>query len=163
MNATHSAAPSPPSPAGPVVHGCVRCGAPVAIDVALCEDCNPLGLSQPSASQVHGTAFLGIAVAVILMAVVARLSISGIGPFDAQVAGAVGAGDGLAVTLLVTNRGTTTGSTTCRISDPDARYGGASAYALSPRIGPGATITFTTQVGQFGSTPRLFVAECAAP
>jgi hypothetical protein len=147
----------------PPVHGCVRCGAPVAIDVALCEDCNPIGLAQPSASQVHGTAFVGVAIAVVLLAIVARLSVSGIGPFDAQISAVAAARDGLAVTLLVTNAGSTRGSTTCRLSDPTARYGGANAFVQSPQIGPGETVTFTAEVRQLGSTPRLLTVECAAP
>ena len=153
---------APAVPTGPV-HGCVRCGAPVAVDVALCENCNPIGLAQPSASQVHGTAFVGVAIAVVLLAVIARLSVSGIGPFDAQVSAVTGSGEGLAVTLLVTNTGTNLGSTTCRITDPSARYGGASAYVQSPQIAPGQAATFTAQVTQLGSTPRLLAVECSAP
>jgi hypothetical protein len=152
----------PAAPAGPL-HGCVRCGAPVAVDVALCEDCNPIGLAQPSASQVHGTAFVGVAIAVVLLAVIARLSVSGIGPFDAQVSAVTGSGDGLAVTLLVTNTGTSTGSTTCRVNDPSARYRGASANVQIPQIRPGVAVTLTAQVTQLGSTPRLLAVECSAP
>ena len=47
---------------------CVRCGAPVPLDVALCDTCNPLGLAQPSASQAHGTVVLGIGAAALLLA-----------------------------------------------------------------------------------------------
>jgi hypothetical protein len=135
----------------------------VPVDVALCENCNPIGLAQPSASQVHGTAFIGIAIAVLLLALVARLSVSGIGPFDAHVSAVVPSGEGLAVTLLVTNTGTSVGSTTCRLTDPSARYGGASAYVQSPQIGPGQALTFTAEVSQLGSTPRLLSVECSAP
>jgi hypothetical protein len=162
-NQTSSLAAAAPAPQGGPVHGCVRCGAPVAIDVALCEECNPIGLAQPAASQVHGTAILGVAIAVVLLAIVARLSVSGIGPFEAQVSAVAASGDGLAVTLLVTNTGTTSGSTTCRLTDPTARYGGASAFVQSPRIGAAQTATFTAQVRQLGSTPRLLAVECAAP
>ncbi len=163
-NPTPLAPPAGSTPGRPApLHGCVRCGAPVAVDVALCEECNPLGLAQPSASQVHGTAFLGVAIAVIIMAVVARLAISGVGPFVGQVSAVMQAGDGLAVTLLVTNTGTSTGATTCRLTDPAARYGGASGYVQSPRIGPGETITFTGQITQLGTTARLLTAECSAP
>ena len=162
MASNRTSSISPATPAGPV-HGCVRCGKPVPVDVALCEDCNPIGLAQPSATQVHGTAFVGVAIAVVLLAVLARLSVSGIGPFDAQVSAVAPAGDGLAVTLAVTNQGTSTGSTTCRVTDPSARYGGASAYVQSPQIGPGASATFTAHVSQLGSTPRLLAVECSSP
>ena len=61
------------------LHGCVRCGARIPMSEAMCERCNPLGLKQPSASQAHGTVFVGIAVAVVALAVIARLAVSGIG------------------------------------------------------------------------------------
>jgi hypothetical protein len=154
---TIAATPAPP------LHGCIRCGAPVAIDLAMCENCNPIGLAQPSASQVHGTVFLGVAIAVILLAVIARLSVSGIGPFPAQVSAVAGGQQGLAVTLAVTNQGTSIGPTTCRITDPSARYGGASAYVQSPRIPAGETVTFTADVTQLGAPPRLLSVECSTP
>ena len=69
------------------LHGCVRCGARIPMSEAMCERCNPLGLKQPSASQAHGTVFVGIAVAVVALAVIARLAVSGIGPFKGEVAG----------------------------------------------------------------------------
>jgi hypothetical protein len=147
----------------PVQHGCVRCGKPVAVDVALCEDCNPLGLADPAASQVHGTAFLGIAIAVIIMAVVARLAVSGVGPFTADVVSIATRGEGLAVTLKVTNQGTSTGSTTCVLNDPAARFGGASGYVQSPRIEPGKTVEFTREITQLGSEPRLLSVLCSNP
>ena len=102
------------------MHACVRCGAPVPIDVGLCERCNPLGLRDSSASQVHGIAIGGVVLAVVLLAVFARISVSGIGPFAAS-ASAVSQGNGLAVTLAVTNKGTSVGQTTCRVTDPADR------------------------------------------
>ena len=154
---------TPPATPTGLTHACARCGAPVPLDVGLCDQCNPLGLRDAASSQVHGTVFLGVAFAVVVLALVARLSVSGIGPFPAQVSAVAEAGDGLAVTLIVTNEGTSIGSTTCRITDPGARYGGASAYVLSPRIQPGETVTFTADVTQLGDTPRLLSVECAAP
>ena len=44
-------------------HGCVRCGASIPIHESMCESCNPLGLKAPSASQAHGIAIAGVAVA----------------------------------------------------------------------------------------------------
>lgn len=164
-----SPAPDPAAPGAapdgtaPVTHGCVRCGKPVAVDVALCDDCNPLGLADPASSQVHGTAFLGIAIAVILMAVLARLAVSGVGPFPADVLNVATRGEGLAVTLRVTNKGSSTGSTTCALADPAARFGGATAYVQSPRIEPGATIEFTGEITQLGPEPRLLAVECSNP
>ena len=73
-------APAAPAPTEPM-HGCVRCGASIPISESMCERCNPLGLKAPAASQAHGTAILGVAVAVVLLAVVARIAVSGVGPF----------------------------------------------------------------------------------
>jgi len=156
------------TPNGPSVgpeaptHACVRCGAPVAIDVGLCERCNPLGLRDVSASQVHGVAFIGVAAAVIVLAIVARLSVSGVGPFVGSVTGAAD-GTGLALTLTVTNKGTNSGQTTCRVTDPADRTGAAGAIVLSPRVDPGQTRTFITHVTELGSAVRSLDVACAAP
>jgi hypothetical protein len=75
------------------------------VDVGLCEACNPLGLRDVSATQVHGVAFIGVTVAIIALALVARLAVSGIGPFTPRIAGLVTDGDALAITLTVTNEG----------------------------------------------------------
>ena len=147
----------------PMTHGCVRCGAPVPLDVGLCERCNPLGLKDSSASQVHGTVFIAVLVAVIGLALVARLTLAGVGPFGGTVVGAVPDGTGLAVTLTVTNQGTAAGQTTCRLTDPADRNGGGSAFVLSPRIDPGATVTFTKTVTELGNTVRDLTVECSAP
>jgi len=142
----------------------MRCGAPVAAaNAALCDDCNPLGLAQPSATQVHGIAFAGIVLAVVLLAILARVAVSGIGPFDAQVSAVAPSRDGLAVTLLVTNTGTSPGATSCRVTDPAARFGGAGGLIQTPRIEAGATISVTAVLAQLGTTPRLLAVECSAP
>src|SRR5262249_20834589 len=73
--------PRPPQPPEPT-HACIRCGRPgVPAEKAMCEDCNPLDLAQPSATQVHGIAAVGILVFVAILAVVARWSLAGTGPF----------------------------------------------------------------------------------
>ncbi len=162
--ATHpgSAPGAPGVPAAPT-HACVRCGAPVALNTALCEACNPLGLSQPASSQAHGTVLLGVAGAVVFLAFLARLSLSGIGPFEGRVVGVRGEGVGLAVTLSVDNHGSSVGQATCRVTDPAARYGGASGYVLTPRIDAGETLTFEAEIRQLGPSPRPLVVECSGP
>ncbi len=160
---TLPAAPAAPAPSQPATHGCQRCGATVPIDVGLCERCNPLGLADSSSSQLHGTVFIGVVLAVIALALVARLSLAGVGPFSASAVSAVQAGDGLAITLTVTNSGTGTGQTTCRVTDPVDRSGGGSAFLLSPQIRGGGTATFTQTVTQLGSRVRPFTVECSAP
>jgi len=159
-----SAAPKAGGPK-PMTHPCVRCGAPVPLDVGLCERCNPLGLRDSSASQVHGTVFIAVLLGVIGLALLARLTISGVGPFDAKIANLAPAADGtgLAVTLTVHNTGTGAGQTTCRLTDPQDRNGNKGAFILSPQIDPGGTRTFSQTVTEFGTTPRDLFLECSNP
>ena len=140
----------------------MRCGAPVPIDVGLCERCNPLGLRDSASSQVHAIAVGGILAFIVILAIVGRFAISGIGPFLAT-ANAVSDGTGLAVTLAVTNQGTSVGQTTCRISDPADRTGNLGGFVLSPKIEPGATVTFTHHMTELGDTVRPLTADCSAP
>ena len=146
-----------------MTHACVRCGAPVALEVGLCEDCNPLGLRDASATQVHGIAFIGVTVAIITLALIGRVAISGVGPFSSDLAGVVRDGDALAITLTVTNEGRSVGRTTCRLTDPLDRSGGGAGFVLSPQIEPGATLTFTKRVTGLGSTVRELAVECSTP
>ena len=153
-------APQPPT----LRHGCVRCGALIDIDTALCERCNPLGLKDPAASQVHGTVVIGVLVAFVLLAVFARLTVAGVGPFPASVLAASSPdGTGLTVSITVTNTGTSTGATTCRVTDPKDRNGGIGAIVLSPRIDPKQTITFSQAVTELGTKVRDLAVECNAP
>ncbi|HEV8402962.1 MAG TPA: hypothetical protein VGQ31_07985 [Candidatus Limnocylindrales bacterium] len=157
-----AAAAGAPTPRPAPTHACVRCGAPVAIDVGLCERCNPLGLRDSASSQVHGIAVAGILAFIVILAVAGRFAISGIGPFEAT-ATAVPDGTGLAVTLTVTNHGTSVGQTTCRISDPADRTGNLGGFVLSPKIQPGASVTFTQHMTELGDTVRPLAADCSAP
>lgn len=160
-------ATSPTNPSSPVpvradepTHGCVRCGAPVPLEVAMCEGCNPLALAQPSSSQVHGTAFLGVGIAVIALAIVANLAMSGVGPFRANVASVVADPPGLNVTLSVTNDGSRAGATTCRVYDPSLGISVQTAIVQTPRIDPGATITFNRRLTELGLESRDLAVEC---
>jgi len=144
-------------------HPCVRCGRPTAIDRGLCEECNPLGLRDASSSQVHGTAFVGVLLAVVVLAVVGRLALSGVGPFTAEIGSVEPAVDGLTVTLEVTNAGTSAGQTTCRVTDASPRSPGAAAIVQSPRIEPGETRSFTRELTEFGPEARVLAVECHSP
>ena len=154
---------SPPTTKPALTHPCARCGAPVPLDVGLCERCNPLGLRDSSSSQVHGIAIAGVIAFVVFLAIVARFALAGIGPFEGQVTGAVPDGNGLAITLSVTNRGTSSGQTTCRVSDPADRTGNIGAFVLTPSIDAGRTIVFTARATELGSTVRPLDVECSAP
>jgi predicted nucleic acid-binding Zn ribbon protein len=143
-------------------HGCVRCGAPIPITESMCEQCNPLGLKAPAASQAHGIAFLGIGVAVVLMAVAARFAIAGIGPFYSTVTNVAPDGGALRVTVALTNQGSATGSTTCRIDDPAERGIGPEAqFFESPQVQPGKTLLFDVVVTSLGTQVRPLAAACS--
>jgi len=135
----------------------------VPIDVGLCEQCNPLGLRDSSASQLHGTVFIAVLIGIVGLALLARLSINGIGPFTSQVANVAAADAGLAVTLAVRNEGSSAGQTTCRVTDPTDANGSRGAILLSPQIEPGATRTFTQTVTELGTTVRPLAVQCSAP
>jgi ribosomal protein L40E len=153
---------TPPATPTGLTHACARCGAPVPLDVGLCEKCNPLGLRDAASSQAHGTVFLGIGVAVVGLMLLALLAVRGIGPFPAQVTAFHRQGDGVRVTLSVTNKGTAMGSTTCRVSDPTTD-GGQAGFVQSPRIQPGVTLEFQATVTGIGTNPKQLTAECSSP
>lgn len=156
----------PPSgaPVAPVLtHPCARCGAPVALDVGLCERCNPLGLRDSASSQVHGTVFVAVVFGIIVLALAARFAVAGIGPFRAVIAGMTDDGQSLVVQLQVTNDGTAAGATTCRISDPALQGSGKPVFALSPRIAPNATVTFEQRLAGFNGPARPLDVDCSSP
>jgi hypothetical protein len=153
---------TPPAAPTGLTHACARCGAPVPLDVGLCERCNPLGLKDAASSQVHGTVFVAIGLAVVGLAVAAMLAVSGIGPFPAEIVGVRPDGDALSVSLKVTNSGTSLGSTTCRVTDP-ASAGGRAAFVLTPRVAGGATIIFDATISDLGNDVRPLAVECSNP
>jgi len=155
------AQPAPPKPA--LTHPCARCGTAVPLDVGLCERCNPLGLRDSASSQVHGTVFIGVLVAIVVLAVIGRVALSGVGPFTAVIGSVQPAAAGLTVTFEVTNTGTSSGQTTCSVTDASPRSRGAVAVVQSPRIGPGETRSFTRVLTEFGSEARELAVECHAP
>jgi hypothetical protein len=143
-------------------HPCIRCGREgVPADAGLCELCNPLELSQPSATQMHGIAALGIIVFIAVLAVAGRVVIAGTGPFTGQVTAVDAAEGGLVVTLVVANGGTTGAATSCRLAETPPRAGGPIQAVQSPLVKPGASVTFTTVVSKFGTTPIALAADCA--
>lgn len=153
------------APPAESTHPCVRCGRPVPVDVALCEYCNPLGLPQPASSQVHGSVFLAIGLAVVGLALLGRFALSGIGPFSGRIAGVVAAPPGLAVTVSVTNEGRNAGSATCRLYDPaqGSGVGPDSVYMTSPQVQPGDTVSFSQQVTELGGDVRPLAVICTGP
>lgn len=155
--------PTAPAAAPQQTHPCIRCGRQVSLDESLCEFCNPLGLSQPATSQAHGTVFLAIAGAVILLAVAGRVALSGVGPFHGEVADVTASATGLAVALTVRNDGSKEGSTTCRITEAARNGTGPAAVVLTPHVAAGTSLTFSTSVEQFGTTVRPLAVDCHSP
>ena len=145
-------------------HPCIRCGREgVPADAGLCEQCNPLELSQPAATQMHGIAALGILLFVVVLFVVGRAVISGAGPFTGEVANVAPYGDGLAVTLTVTNDGTKAGAITCWVAETPGRDGGPGQSVQSPLVQPKQSVTFTTLVTRLGGKPLPLSADCSTP
>jgi len=70
---------------------------------------------------------------------------------------------GLAITLSVTNHGTSAGQTTCRVTDPADRTGNLGAFLLSPSVDGGKTVVFTGRTTALGPTVRPLAVECSAP
>jgi predicted nucleic acid-binding Zn ribbon protein len=154
-------APTDLAPAEEPTHGCVRCGAPIPISEGMCERCNPLGLKGPAASQAHGIAIVGVGVAVVVLAVFARLLTANVGPFSGVVASSQPDPNGVRVSVSVHNAGSGAGSTTCRIDDASlGGIGPQTVYVQSPQVPGGATVTFDVVVGTLGASPQELVADC---
>jgi hypothetical protein len=152
-----AATTEPPEP----THGCVRCGTPVSLDVAMCERCNPLGLPEPATSQAHGTVFLGIIVAVIALALLARFAIAGTGPYTASVASVVSSPPSLVVTLTIQNGGSRTGSTTCRVFPASETGIGPNPIIFqSPDVPAGGSLSFSREITTLGSTVQPLKVTC---
>jgi hypothetical protein len=142
-------------------HPCIRCGREgIPADAGLCESCNPLELSQPSATQMHGIAAFGILAFIAVLAVAGRVALAGTGPFTGQVTAVDAAEGGLVVTLVVENKGTNGAATTCRLTQTPPAIGGPSQAVQSPLVKPGSSVTFTSLVTKFGTTPVALAADC---
>lgn len=142
------------------LQGCVRCGAPVDLQTALCERCNPLGLAQPSPSQTHGTVFLGIGAAALLLAALAGAASKGVGPFNGSVGDATSVPGGLAVEVTVENTGEGAGSATCQVTTPALGKAGLAEIVTTPRIAGGESITVSTELKAFGAEPLPLRISC---
>jgi hypothetical protein len=157
-------ASAPPSPiSAEPTHPCARCGKPVGPGIGLCDECNPLGLRDVASGQVHGSVFIAVTVAITSLALLARLSIAGSGPFPARVDGVTPGDAGLTVTITVTNDGEATGQTSCRLSRVGDGGTGTAAFVTTPRLDAHETRTFDSVVAEFGSTSADLQIECRTP
>jgi hypothetical protein len=144
-------------------HPCIRCGREgVPADAGLCELCNPLELSQPSATQMHGIAAVGILGFIFVLALLASLSKAGSGPFTGAITNVAAAAGGLAVTLSVVNEGSNATATTCNVRAPMPGVGVVVEVVQTPRIPGGETLTFTTVLSRFGTEPVALVVQCGS-
>jgi hypothetical protein len=157
--ATLPATPAKPEP----TNACLRCGRPIPIGDSLCELCNPLGLKQPAATQVHAIAAGGVVFFVVVLALLAQVGLSGVGPFSGRIMGVEARDDGLAVSISVTNGGTKGAATTCRVIDAERIAGGPGQVIQTPVIPAGDSLTFTATVSAFGPAVRTLAVDCQSP
>jgi hypothetical protein len=145
-------------------HRCIRCGREgVPADAGLCELCNPLELSQPSATQMHGIAAVGIIAFILVLAVAGRAALAGTGPFTGHVNAVTAVSGGLAVTIAIANKGRNPAATVCEVSEGPGAVGGPSQTVQTPLIPAGETVEFTTLVTKLGTAPLVLVADCQSP
>ena len=76
--------------------------------------------AAPATTQSHGTILLGVLLGFVVLFVLLRLSISGVGPFTVQIVDSQSAGQTLTLTLAVTNEGDRAGRANCRVPLADA-------------------------------------------
>lgn len=163
--------PATSSPAAPTVrrqleptHRCIRCGREgVPADAGLCELCNPLELSQPSATQMHGIAAVGIIAFIVVLAVAGRAALAGTGPFSGALGAVTPVADGLSVTIAVSNEGEKAAATTCAITESPIRAGGPRQVVQTPLVQPGETLEFTSVVTRFGTAVVGLAVDCSSP
>ena len=123
----------------------------------MCEACNPGRIGAPSATQLHGTIVLGVGISLLLLGVLARTLLSGVGPFDARVIGqALRADGGVDVGVQVTTRGTKESTATCHVwrgsgVQPD------DLFFLTNPIAAGATAVFERVVPPPGAGGSPYV------
>jgi hypothetical protein len=159
-NANATAIVEAPEPS----HACIRCGREgVPAENALCEVCNPLELAQPSATQVHGIAALGILIFIAVLAVAGRAALAGTGPFTGSIDTVTPTADGLDVTLVVSNLGTKNAATTCLVGPAADATSNAHQVVQTPVVPAGGEIRFTARVTKFGSELVSLSAECQSP
>ncbi|MGD8684535.1 MAG: hypothetical protein PVG27_11335 [Chloroflexota bacterium] len=106
-----------PKPEAKPVDHCFRCGVETPAGVGLCEAHNRGHLSGPSATQMHATVFIGIALGVLGFFLLASLSVTTTGPYASDVTSAAAGPDGgVALAYSVTNEGADEGIADCRVT-----------------------------------------------
>ena len=157
---------------------CPRCSTIVPAGKSVCQRCelsidtwsvrsvrqgvryNPAGLALPSPIQGHATVLIGVIIALALLGFIAFNSLSGIGPFTAEVVDerATGPAGGVTVRLEVANDGSKAGPARCQVT---GRSGDgeliSSEVTSSPSIRPKGTATVDVKVEQISQGAPLDV------
>ncbi len=109
----------------------------------MCEADNPGAIGSPSATQLHGTIAAGVGIGLLLVALLARFMLTGVGPFAASFSGeAIRADGGVDVAVTVTNKGSKTAPATCHVQR--AGFARPDDFVfLTPPVEAGATATFS--------------------
>jgi hypothetical protein len=145
-------------------HPCIRCGREgVPADAGLCELCNPLELAQPSATQMHGIAAVGIIAFIAILAVLSRVAIAGTGPFTGSVTGVTPVAGGLAITIHVTNEGRNAAATVCEVAEAPVRVGAPVETVQLPLVPAGQSIDYVAVVSKLGTATLPLAADCQSP
>ena len=157
----HDAGVTQPSAPADARH-CIKCGREIGPDETICQICNRAGMSTPSASQYHGTVVAAIVLAVAGLAVAASLSMRGVGPYTSQVRQVVpGDPSGYAITLDVTNDGSSSGRAKCQVlAFDDAGRRIRAVNAITERIDGGASTSVTISVPGLEEEPASVTASC---
>jgi hypothetical protein len=145
-------------------HPCIRCGREgVPADAGLCEQCNPLELAQPSATQMHGIAAVGILAFIAILAVASRVALSGTGPFTGSVSAVTPVAGGLAVTIHVENQGRNAAATVCEVRQSPVQIGGAVETVQIPLIPAKGSLDYVAVVTKLGTSAIELGADCQSP
>jgi hypothetical protein len=138
---------------------CAKCGRPTPIGTSLCPDDNPGGIGAPSATQAHGTIFVGVLAGFVALALAARVALGSAGPFSGAIESAVTRPDGgVDVAVRVTNQGSSTAPANCRISrgglaEPD------DPVFVTERLQPAESRAFVRTIPPRAAGQRPFAIE----
>ena len=135
---------------------CAKCGRPTPLGSALCADDNPGRISGPSATQAHGTIFVGVVAGFVALALLARFALGSAGPFSSEIESAVTRPDtGIDVVVRVTNAGRSDAPATCRVSRGGVALADDLVF-LTDRLAPGEARSFARTIAPRGAGQRPF-------
>jgi predicted nucleic acid-binding Zn ribbon protein len=141
---------------------CIKCGREIGPDETICEVCNRAGMTTPSATQYHATMAAAIVAGVILLAVLASVVMTGVGPFHGEAVDVRTADNGVHVTVAVTNDGTKEGRAKCQLVSLDGSGRTLDSHAtVSPPVPAGERITYDVALTRLGQAPDHVTVNCS--